>query len=252
MNTPLWVGELAEAFWAEAGAAEPFPRSLRKAAEWAFPLTVVGLRGLRLHAALDWLRRSQVACGAAEPDRPLRACLVARGGGGTVFVDEGDPPEEQRFSLAHELAHFLRDYWRPRRRAVERLGPAVLEVLDGLRPPRPGERLGGLLRNVRVGAFTHFLSRDRDGRRTPEVERAERDADRLAWELLAPADAVRADGVPRAELTRRLVGEFGLPQEQAERYAADLLPPPPRTPPLLLRLRRRPKNDVELRPEGGN
>ena len=29
MSTPLWVTELAAAFWEQAGGTEPFPRTLR-------------------------------------------------------------------------------------------------------------------------------------------------------------------------------------------------------------------------------
>jgi hypothetical protein len=30
MNIPLWVSELAAAFWEQAGGEEPFPRDLRR------------------------------------------------------------------------------------------------------------------------------------------------------------------------------------------------------------------------------
>jgi hypothetical protein len=36
---PLWVAELAAAFWDEAGEPGPFPRNLRRAARRAFPLS---------------------------------------------------------------------------------------------------------------------------------------------------------------------------------------------------------------------
>jgi hypothetical protein len=233
VSVPLWVGELAEAFWDAAGRPGPFPRALRAACERGFPLTVEVRPGLSLGAVRDWLCRRggrwAWASLAGAAGRALRACLAAWRGGGVIFLEAGDDTAEQRFSLAHEVAHFLRDYLWPRREAERALGPGVLEVLDG-RPPRREERLGAVLRNVPLGFHAHLLARDPGG---PEAE-AERGADRLAYELLAPAEAVL--GEASAGLEGRLRERYGLPAAQAARYARLLRPPPPPRDPLLARL----------------
>src|SRR5205085_3975397 len=118
-----------------------------------------------------------LVCGG--PDRPLRGCLLACDGAGFIFLDAADPPAERTFSLAHELAHFLRDYWRPRQRAFAALGGSVREVFDGGRAPRREERLHALLRGVSLGPHVHLMARD-GGTPPPEVAAAESDADRLA------------------------------------------------------------------------
>jgi hypothetical protein len=236
VSVPLWVRELAAGFWAEAGYEEPFPRELRRAIGRAvLPLTVVPRPALCVAEVLDWLRRAGVACALGEPDRPLRGCLVASRGYGFAFIDAEDSADEQRFSLAHELAHFLRDYLQPRRRAAARLGPQVLEVLDAVRPPRPEERLHALLRGAPIGSHVHLMARHPGG--TPEPEAAaEREADRLAYELLAPADLVRAAARTAPDADEALRVRFGLPPAQAADYAALLFPPPP-SDPLMRRLR---------------
>ena len=231
---PLWVAELADQFWEAAGMREPFPRALRRPIARALQMVVVSLPRLRLRNVLDWLQRHDIACPCPEADRNLHACLVARKDWGYVFLDGADSEDEQRFSLAHELAHFLRDYAAPRRQAVQRLGPQVLEVFDGLRLARPEERLLGLLREARIGVHTHFLTRDSAGRPSASEENAERDADRLAYELLAPVSALSADV---GDLAEHLHNVFGLPAKHAAAYAALLQPVPP-VDPLLARLRR--------------
>jgi len=240
MSVPLWAAELARAFWEKAREPEPFPRSLRRPIARAVRLSIVLLPRLSVRAALAWLQNCGLVCELPGEDRPLRACLVARSGHGVALIDGSDGEDEQRFSIAHELAHFLRDYWSLRRRILKRLGGEALRVLDGERPPTPQERLHALLRDVPLGFHLHLMERDGEGNPlTSSIAQAEDDADRLAYELLAPAEHVLADTHDsRAAMTRRLREFYGLPGMQASRYA-NILMPPVKTDPLILRLRSR-------------
>lgn len=226
MSLPLWCQLLAEGFWAKAGRPPAFPRDLTAAAR-ALPLSVIELDGVSVAAVRRWFERLGLPAPPDEPDRPLRACLVALTGDGFAFIDRRDDPAERRFSLAHEIGHYLRDYLTPRAAVAAKLGAAALEVLDGARPPTPAERLHAVLRGAAVGPFAHLLRRDDSGRPlTPAERAAEAAADRLAFELLAPLDAV-GEPASRAELTERLVCEFGLPPAPAAAYAAIARPAPP-------------------------
>ena len=228
--TPVWARELADAFWRAVGP-EPFPRTFAKVA-LGLPVTVVERPGLSLGAIRDWLaRRSSVT--VPGPDRAVRGCLLAHAGFGFVFVEANDPPAERRFTRAHELAHYLRDVWHPRRRAVARLGAGITEVLDGRRRPTTDERLHAVLRGLAAGPVVHLLGRGED--ESPVMREAEAAADRLAFELLAPAEGVGVSG-GRAELVDRLVRIFGLPPGPAARYAAVLIPRDVGTDPVVARL----------------
>jgi hypothetical protein len=210
---------------------EPFPRSLRRPIARGLSMVVVSLPRLRLHDVQDWLSRNGIGGACTAGDRSLRACLAARDGWGYVFVDGADPEDEQRLSLAHELAHFLRHYWQPRREACRRLGEQIIEVFDGRRPPTPEERLHSLIARVPIGFHWHLMQRDSTGDYANEaIASAEREADRLAYELLAPAKevikcmgGVRGDA-GRADLVDLLCSEFGLPSMHAARYSHLLLP----------------------------
>jgi len=243
MTRPFWVSETAEAFWAAAGKPGSPPRDLRTAILCTLPVAIVLLPRLRVGAVDDWLRQRGVACSAGAGDRTLRAGLVARDGHGFLFLDGGDPDDEQRFSLAHELAHFLRDYWQPRQRVAERLGAAALEVLDGVRPPEPAEQIHALLARTDLSYQVHLMDRSLDGGyRSAATERSERAADQLAYELLAPEAEIRGalgSSVPeerRARGADLLSVDYGLPPRHAARYA-EVLFPPPAVGPLLRRLR---------------
>lgn len=243
MSTPLWVYKIASTFWAEAGEPEQFPRNLRHAVANALPLTVVSLPKLHPSVMSQWLQEQRIPCDMTTRDRALRACLVARYGHGIIFIDRADPDDEQRFSLAHELARFLKDYWQPHRAARERLGACVLEVFDGERPPRQEERIHALLAHVKIGYHIHLMERTSDGHlATSTIEAAERNADRLALELLAPAETVllatasRSPEQRRKEIKNVLIESYGLPVTPAAQYAALLVSLSPRTESFLRRL----------------
>ena len=145
-------------------------------------------------------------------------------------------------SPLHELAHFLRDYWRPRQLVLERLGARALEVLDGKRPPTPGERVGALFAEVPLGFHMHLM--DRDERRRPvnfvsnDIEAC---ADRLACELLAPAEHISAKHAVSGSkklLEEQLLRYYKLPRVQAQRYSRQLLGEMPAVEPWLTSVRR--------------
>lgn len=231
MSMPLWATELANEFWALAGGAESFPRNLRQAATRAAMLSVKVLARLSVQRVSAWLCDQGVASLAGEREHALRACLFARSGCGFIFLDADDDEVEQRFSLAHELAHFLRHYREPRRRAAAKFGRHILDVFDGIRAPTPTERLHALLRNVRVAEHVHLLARDERRRiASPAIASAELDADLLGCELLAPAEAVlqqtrrRTAQASRLEAEQQLATMFGLPPSMATWYADRLYP----------------------------
>jgi hypothetical protein len=220
----VWVAELAARFWDAAGEPPPFPRDLRAALCWLPNLHVVEVPNLTLRTAAEHFARHGVPSPTLAEERRLAGCFGGHRGTGVILIDSTLDLAELLFTLAHELAHYLREYEVPRRKAESRLGPRVLEVLDGLRPPTVNERLAGVLRGVAVGPHAHHLDRDRRGRIVSEDSaEAEAAADRLAYELLAPFDAVAALGLAsRSELAGALVSRFGLPPAEAAKYAAVL------------------------------
>lgn len=231
MSTPLWVSELASYFWDMARCDEGFPRNLRRPIARALPLPIVSLPELGIAGVDRWLRARGIVCGFDVGGRRLRGCLVARRGHGFLFIDGADPDDEQRLSLAHELAHFLRHYWQPRQRVAERLGTAALEVLDGDRAPTHSERVHSLLAHAPIGYYVHLMDRTAEGHwASAAIAAAEQEADRLALELLAPSALVlqrvagEAPGRMRRAIEGLLMYEFGLPAAAADDYGSLLAP----------------------------
>jgi hypothetical protein len=230
--TALWIYEVAERFWEDSGRPPPgFPRDLREAVTWALAVGLEALPDLSIRTVDTWLARRDSQLRLRVPDRPLRACMVVHEGNGILFVDAADSADEQRFSLAHEIAHYLVEYAVPRDRARQRLGEGILPVLHGRRAASPDERIGAVLGGISLGICWHLMERTPDGHRPGrDVSEAERRADELAFELLAPFEAVRAclpAGAELAEVEERLHTTFGLPSVPAREYALRLAPDPP-------------------------
>lgn len=226
--------EAAERFWHRAASREAYPRTLERTVLQVLPLVIVKLPGLGVWMMREWLSERGVKVGALAPDRGLRGGLFARGGVGVVFLDGMDTADEARFSLAHEVAHFLLDYLWPREAAIAALGNRIRDVLDGVRPPSAEERLSAVLRHVKLGLFTHLMDRDGFGQITRTgVLNAEDRADRLAIELLAPRNTIVAEvrrcGIRLDEsrsvvdLAAMLIAKYGLPSACAQRYAQHML-----------------------------
>lgn len=230
MNVPVWAYDLASDFWATVGFEEGFPREFENAIESAYPLTVKRLPNLTLGSLREWLQPLGIPFRSTD-DRALCGCLAANHGSAMIFIDATDPADEQRFSLAHELAHFLRDIWRPRQRLTRVLGETGTKIFDGRRGASNDDCISAALESIDLSPNLHLLARGADGRpATMAIADAEESADVLAFELLAPAThlADRAEPWQEAELLDHLGAKYGIPRLEAIRYAKRLCPPPPK------------------------
>jgi Zn-dependent peptidase ImmA (M78 family) len=224
------IRDWAERFWLLAGLSEPFPRTLESAVSWALPLVLVKLPRLDVESINDYARTNALSLECQTASRSLRGCLIAKAGSGIVFLDGTDPPDELRFTLAHEVAHFLLDHLKPRQDAVRTFGSTIHEVLDGERDPTPNERLNAIFQGVSIERFVHLLERNQESLiARQQILHAEDRADLLAIELLAPLQAIQeslamkhlawTDRNAATVLERLLMDEFGLPLQVSENYA---------------------------------
>ncbi|PWS34389.1 hypothetical protein DFH01_25575 [Falsiroseomonas bella] len=209
--------DVANAFWEGAGGRARFgsPADVERAAARVLPVAVHRVASLHTGAVVRFLCRVGADPWLDGAPRPLRGCLIADAGKALILVDRDDPVDEQRMTIAHEVAHLLLHYLKPREEAVTAFGPRILAVLDRTRPATPGEKLSAALRNVPIEPFRHAMDRGHTGH-AGVISAMEDEADDLAVELLAPWRELRAmRGGGPGPLRER----FGLPAPVAARLA---------------------------------
>jgi hypothetical protein len=221
---PPWVQEAVKA--CKLPPSSSFPRRMDKL--WMLPVTVVRLPGLTTQRVEEWFSARQLRVEASTFVRELHGCMVAQEGKGFLFYDPSDSEEVQTFTLAHEIGHFVLDHLLPRAKAVEAQGKSILPVLNGRRPATTEESLSAVLSRAPLNFQIRLMDRSASRAITQgRIDAAEYRADRVAFELLAPAEHVwpRVRGLPRAEATAVLKSQFGLPPGKARTYARRLLGP---------------------------
>jgi hypothetical protein len=224
--------EAVELFWELCGRDSRFPRNIERVVALALPITIIKIPQLNLRAAENWLRQRGVPFHFGCKSRAVRGCLVAFAGRGLIFIDADDPEDEQRFTAAHEAAHFLADYWLPRQKALKKFGPNITNVMDGLRKPTTAERINAVIIGTQIGVYTDLMGRENDEPHNNEVWDIEERADSIALELLAPQDEVFScfnlpTGGQFAQRVEKLGEElrekFGLPVSVSQSYSTALL-----------------------------
>jgi hypothetical protein len=226
------IEELAAEFWDASGQRGTFPRAIEDAILWANTPQSPSIRRLEdLSPAViqHWLEDHGYPLCLQTRERPLNGCLAAHRGAVFIFLERSLTVADQNMVLAHEFGHYLGHYAFPRERLRRRLGADMLRVYDGDRQATPTEHIAATLAHVPLDVHVHYMDRLPGGTYSEPVNHAERLANRLAFELLAPWRTVlsRAKENVAGQKTGRTWAEllecdFGLPREWAHPYARDL------------------------------
>jgi hypothetical protein len=213
-------------FWNNAYFEPQYPRDIERAVLRALPLGIVKIPKLSSASANEFLAIRNLPARVDDLETHLHGCVIAFRGVGLLLVDGLDNPAEQRFSIAHETAHFILHYMLPRKQAIKKLGPFIVDVLDGVRPMSTVERIDAVISDVQIGVHSHILPGRTSDFSQWELNAVEFGADLLALELLAPHTLIlsKVDRHSRSkgkeDISRLvedlLVNRFGLPKGVAK------------------------------------
>jgi Zn-dependent peptidase ImmA (M78 family) len=209
----------------------------------AYPLRVAEIRNLTYSSARGFLVKEtqQQVPVPQEGERKLSGFLyIYRYAGcfyGCVLVEQADPVARRRFSVAHELGHYLLHFL-PLLQQPEDKQSLSCVITEGLSVPDEDSDAA-----LPIGQLWLTSPSEEDDRGpAPDGERLEDEANRFAADLLTPEPAVRRlaeryrreMGARRPVLARRLATEFlvsrqamtrrlealGLPAPSGHRVAA--------------------------------
>src|SRR5688572_5373338 len=192
-------------------------------------LNAVELSHLTSRAAVDFLMLRGVPVLVSENinDEELAGYLHVSMNFGCIFVNGTDRVTRRRFSIAHEIGHYVL-HFQPVLDELKRRGQSVsisvtdAPTADELNDPEDGEGIAD------TGFALHVAFSD-DEITTgllPPLEEMEREADLFACELLMPRDVVRELasnlGLPEDDLAWRLATDMLVSRSAMYRRLADL------------------------------
>jgi Zn-dependent peptidase ImmA (M78 family) len=210
-----YIVSVAKEFWSVGGLnAEP-PYDISGAVSLLFPIDIVQLSELTTGKIDHWFASRKINIQTHVKDRYLHGFVVFYRGSGFMFINGTDDETERRYTIAHEVSHFLLDYKIPRDKIIQKLGNSVEDALDGVREPTSAEMIEGIIKHVSVKPFMHLLEKEGDGSfQNLKIYNSENNADALALELLAPANRVTGE---------TLRGRKKLPYQDFYQKAAEII-----------------------------
>lgn len=193
----MQIQQVAKAFWKASLLEIKFPISttlLEQAILLTEPIAVIKLNKLNLLEISKYFtaRGNSISC--PLDNKELYGFILSHNGYTYIFLNGTESVQEQRFTLAHEFAHYLSDYKLPRQSIIEKCGVSIIEALNNKRHFTTEEKLLALVQGYSLKAFTYLL----DASATSAFERlhvwkAENKADELAMEILAPYTHILQD-----------------------------------------------------------
>ena len=228
--TMISVRYWSDWFWRRAGGRFSYPADIAYAAMCALDVYVEEVAGLTPVRAAAYVGREGLWILDGADERSLHGCVIIGRSGAAILVEKNEDEAEKRFTVAHEVSHYILEVKQRHNRAADVMGQEFTDTLYGLREATPTERIDAWLNNTHSDALAHFMDRAPGGgygcSRTLEAECV---ADDLALEILAPRSelmaAISSVGFSESLKAARRIseGRFGLPEGVAERYASRIV-----------------------------
>lgn len=227
------IERIAREFWSKADPVHRQTLDISSAVDEVLPVDVIYLKRLSLAEIKHWLENRGVKTEFEVNDRPLHGVIMIQEGFGFIFVDADDGTIQQRFTIAHEVSHFLLDYQIPRENAMLAIGTEIEDVLNGKAEATRFQQVKALIKGISIQPYTHLTEKSADGSFLNWMNyTSENEADYLALELLAPRSVVIKGTIATArrlnynQFTRKceeiLMENYQIPAEVAHQYAVEL------------------------------
>lgn len=227
------IERIAREFWSTVEPAYRSNFDIVSAVDASLTIDLVAVKQLSLRKIESWLASRTITIEIDVNDRSLHGALLIRGNSVLMFVEDAEDELQQRFTVAHEVSHFLLDYQVPKERAILALGKEIEDVLNGNLPANNTQLALSVIKGINIDPYTFLIEKTGNGSFLNWANfNSENEADYLALELLAPRTKVINETVSStkrltySQFTRNslelLKGKYGIPAEIARQYASEL------------------------------
>jgi IrrE N-terminal-like domain len=227
------IERIAREFWSTADQVHRLNFDILSAVNASLIIDLIPVQQLSLGNIETWLAARTITIDLHVNDRSLHGALLIKDGSVFMFVDATGDEVQQRFTIAHEVSHFLLDYQLPKERAILALGKEIEDVLNGTSAPTTAQLVLSVIKGINIDPYTFLIEKTGNGSFISWSNfNSENEADYLALELLAPRIMVINDTVSSAkrltysQFTRKsheiLMKKYRIPSEVAHQYATEL------------------------------
>ena len=219
------IERIAREFWATTHAEFRYNYDIVKVVESSLNVQLIRMPQLSPKNITSWLSDHDMNIPLENNERNLHGALIIQNGAVLMFIDTTENDTRQRYTLAHQVSHFLLDYQMPKERTIMTLGKEIAGVLKGNAEASVEQLVQSAFNGMTDKVYTLFIEKD-------EAIPSENPADSLALELLAPryqiihetaAKSILLSYAPFKRKCRELlIGKYRIPSEIAHKYASDL------------------------------
>ena len=117
-----WPRYWSDWFWKRAGGRSGFPADISYAATCALDVYVDEVANLTPVSAAAYVGREGPWLLDRAEERSLHGCVIVSRSGGAILVEKSDDEAEKRFTIAHEVSHYILEVKRHHERASARMG----------------------------------------------------------------------------------------------------------------------------------
>lgn len=227
------IERIAREFWATSYAEFRYNYDIIKVVESSPNVHLIRIPQLNPTKITSWLTSRKIDIPVENNDRSLDGALLIQNGTVIMFIDTAENDIRQRYTLAHQVSHFLLAYQMPKERAIIKLGKEIAAALKDDTEAPVTQLVQSALQGMTGAAYTLLIEKSEDAFPSDRLNLLpESPADTLALELLAPRyqiiqETASASARLRYSPFKRtcqelLIDKYRIPLEIAHKYAKEL------------------------------
>jgi len=227
------IERIAREFWSTVDQNYHENYDIISAVDTSPTIDLIKIKNLSISKIEEWL----IAIGLKDnfdiPDRRLHGVLIIKGDSVAMFIEDDENPIQQRFTVAHEVSHYLLDYQIPKEKAILALGKEIEDVLNGNLPANNTQLALSVIKGINIDPYSFLIEKTGNGSFEDWKNfNSENEADYLALELLAPRIRIinetfsSTKRLSYSQFTRKsqeiLIEKYRIPSDIARQYASQL------------------------------